>query len=257
MTARSIGDVANAFVGYRNPDRTKVPRRNSYDVSDPRADVFKKILDGSKVQGRAWRAAKLETLRQWIHRHWAEGYEGEFKLRRVDHYVLGAVLSFVNYATGELFPSYDEIAKAAGVCRATVAESLQRLKHWKIITWVRRSVVAETAGEMGPQREQTSNAYHFGCEREMEGRALAYFRMALRRNLGRLGGAVAAIVGKADKPLPPLDPALEASLGRLGAMIEANASPGESASASPSRWVGARVQETGSIPGKVEEERHR
>ena len=96
MTARSFGEVAGNFVSYRNPDRTNVPRRNSYDVSDPRANVFRKICDGSKAQGRAWRAAKLETLRQWIHRQWAEGYDGPHKLRRVDDYVLSAVLSFVS-----------------------------------------------------------------------------------------------------------------------------------------------------------------
>ena len=249
MTARTFGEIAGNFVAYRNPDRTNVPRRNSYDVSDPRADVFKRICDGSQAQGRAWRAAKIETLREWILRQWREGYEGPFKLRRVDENVYRALLSFIRYATGELFPSYDAIAEAAGVCRATVAESLQRLKHWKLVTWVRRSVVAETAGEMGPQREQTSNAYHFGCEKQMEGRALAYFRTALKRNLGRLGGAVAPIVKRADKPLAKADPALEASLARIEATLLASANPGRKAADPPLNGVEARVHNTGSIPG--------
>lgn len=229
MTARSIGDVANAFVGYRNPDRTNVPRRNSFDVNDPRANVWRRICDGSKAQGRAWRAAKLETLKQWVHRQWTEGVDPRddaVKLRRIDVFVFEAVLSFLNYATGELFPSYDSIAEKAGVCRATVAESLVRLRHWKLITWVRRTVVAETAGEMGPQREQTSNAYHFECERDMEPRARAYFRAALKRNLGRVGGAVAAFVRKAVEPPPIADPALEAALSRMEATLLAAQSHG-------------------------------
>lgn len=249
MTARSFGDVAANFVGYRNPDRTNVPRRNSYDVNDPRADVWQKIGDGSQQQGRAWRAAKLETLRQWIHRQWTEGFEGanaardrEHQLRRIDHYVLEAILSFINYKTGELFPCYASIAEKAGVCRATVAESLRRLKYWKIIAWVRRSVVADTAGAMGPQREQTSNAYHFACEREMEPRARAYFAMALKRNLGKLGGAVASIVRKAVQPPPIADPALQAALDRIESHLLADPSnrseavegpPSRSPSASP------------------------
>lgn len=254
MTARSIGDVANAFVGYRNPDRTNVPRRNSYDVNDPRADVWHKICDGSKAQGRAWRAAKLETLKQWIHRQWTEGVDpkhAELKLRRVDVFVFEAVLSFINYATGELFPSYESIAEKAGVCRATVAESLARLRHWKLITWVRRTVVAETAGEMGPQREQTSNAYHFGCEREMEPRAWSYFRMALKRNLGRVGGAVAAFARRAVEPPPIADPALEAALSRMEAGILATQASGSEAAASPpSSWGWRESRKSALSPGR-------
>jgi hypothetical protein len=101
-------------------------------------------------------------------------------------------------------------------------------------------VTAETAGEMGPQREQTSNAYHFACEREMEPRALAYFRMALKRNLGRLGGAVASILAPAVKPLPELDQATQATLDRMEAAILArDAAEGEALPDGPSTSPGA------------------
>lgn len=226
MTTFAFGDVAARFVDYKNPDRTNVPRRNSYDVDDKRAQVFHRIGDGTKAGGRAWRAAKIETLKSWIHRHWSEGYDGPHKLRRIDRYVLEAVLSFVNYATGELYPTYETIAKEAGVSRATVAESLQRLRFHKLIDWVRRSVVAETAGEAGPQREQTSNAYHFACERDMEPRARSYYLMALKRNLNRLGSAVAKIATPKSPP-PKLDPATEALFDRMERTLakEASASP--------------------------------
>jgi len=222
MTTRSFGDLASAYVGYRNPDRTNVPRRNSYDVSDPRADVWRRICDGSHAQGRAWRAAKLELLEMWIKRHWDEGYAGEHRLRRIDLHVLKALLSFVRYSTGELYPRYEKIAETAGVCRATVAESLKRLKHWKFVDWVRRTVVAETAGEMGPQREQTSNAYHFGCEREMDAWGKDRFRKALDRNLGRiarLGRAVKALKAAVARPLPVPDPATQAAFDRMEAAL--------------------------------------
>ncbi|OJY63214.1 MAG: hypothetical protein BGP16_00245 [Sphingobium sp. 66-54] len=226
MTARAIGDVTAAFVQYRNPDRTNVPRRNSYDVDDRRARVFVRICDGSKAQGRAWRAAKLETVKAWIHRQWMEHYDGPHKLRRIDRFVLEALLSFVNYATGELYPCYKSIAREAGVSRAAVAQSLQRLRFHKLIDWVRRTVTADTAGEMGPQREQTSNAYHFGCERQMEPRARQYFLMALARNLAKLGGAARAKV-RAPEPTPPLDPGTQAVFDRMEATLlkQESASP--------------------------------
>lgn len=232
MTARSFGEVAAHFTEYRNPDRTNVPRRNSFDVEDQRADVWRRICDGSKAQGRAWRAAKLETLREWIHRQWTDGVVGptekispeeamrreKLKLRRVDRFVLEAMLSFVNYATGELYPAYASIAKKAGVSRATVAESLRRLKFWKMLDWVRRTVTAPTVGEAGPQREQTSNAYHFACEAEMEPRARDYWKRALARNLKRLGGLVAARMAPA-RPLAPLDPDTQAVFDRMEATL--------------------------------------
>ena len=231
MTARSFGDIAGAFVQYRNPDREKLPRRNSYDVNDPRAQVFSKILDGTKAQGWAFIGAIRESVKALTIQHRAERYEGPDRLQRVDIFVIDALLSMLDFATGDLYPSYDTIARKAGVSRRATIDSISRLKSHRFLDWVRRTVVAETVGEAGPQREQTSNGYHFGCHRDMAPRVRETFRKALARNLRKLGGLAKAKIAPA-KPQPrEADPELEASLARLEAALNKEVERGRSASA--------------------------
>jgi hypothetical protein len=53
--------------------------------------------------------------------------------------VLEALLfDFLNYASGQLDPSYEAIARKAIVCVRTVGNALRRLKQLGILNWMRR-----------------------------------------------------------------------------------------------------------------------
>jgi hypothetical protein len=72
--------------------------------------------------------------------------------------VLHALLfDFLNYATGQLDPSYAKIAQAANVCERTVANAVRRLRDLGILNWVRRCEEGFKDGRF--VLEQISNAY--------------------------------------------------------------------------------------------------
>ncbi len=71
--------------------------------------------------------------------------------------VLRALLfHFANVVTGRCDPSYDAIARAAGVCRSTVAIALKRLEMCRLLVRVRRRI----------GRRQWTNRYVFPSESE-------------------------------------------------------------------------------------------
>ena len=101
-------------------------------------------------------------------RLWHRARDFDRRTKRKDHHggavghaalqVLHALIfDFLNYASGTLDPSYDEIARKANVCRRTVATALKRLKELGILNWVRRCVESWQDGRF--VLEQTSNAY--------------------------------------------------------------------------------------------------
>lgn len=68
------------------------------------------------------------------------------------------IFDFLNPASGRLDPSYEAIARKAGVCRRTAANALNRLKSAGLISWVRRSLEArDQAGRFC--LAQGTNAY--------------------------------------------------------------------------------------------------
>jgi hypothetical protein len=73
--------------------------------------------------------------------------------------VLHALLfDFLNYASGQLDPSYAAIARKANVCQRTVANALAKLRDHGLLHWVRRC--AESRREDGRfVLEQETNAY--------------------------------------------------------------------------------------------------
>ena len=73
--------------------------------------------------------------------------------------VLEALLfDFLNYATGQLDPSYRAIAEAAGICERSVARGLQALKAAGVLFWQRRAK-PRTEDNGTFLLEQDSNAY--------------------------------------------------------------------------------------------------
>jgi hypothetical protein len=68
------------------------------------------------------------------------------------------LFDFLDYATGQLDPSYDAIARKAGVCRRAVAGALQRLKALGLLHWQRRC--REDTDQLGRFcLKQETNAY--------------------------------------------------------------------------------------------------
>jgi hypothetical protein len=67
------------------------------------------------------------------------------------------IFDFLNHRTGRLDPSYEAIARKAGVCVRTVAAALKRLRELGILNWVRRCAESWRDGRF--VLEQETNAY--------------------------------------------------------------------------------------------------
>ena len=68
------------------------------------------------------------------------------------------IVDFKNFQTGRLDPAYSAIAKAANVCRRSVATAIKRLRDLGILDWTRRCT--ETRTDTGQYvLTQKSNAY--------------------------------------------------------------------------------------------------
>ncbi|MBB3691434.1 helix-turn-helix domain-containing protein [Sphingomonas sp. BK580] len=129
---------------------------------------------------------ELSRLRQVI-----EG--ADRRLRRIDVSVLKALLRHLDFATGRLFPEHKTIAEAAGCHPNSVKGALNRLKAQGFVSWVRRTIRTGNEGERGPQREQTSNAYHFEHREKMPTRLWQRYALILAAKLRRLGRVPAAL----------------------------------------------------------------
>jgi hypothetical protein len=95
--------------------------------------------------------------REWERRTHQPGRHGGV-VGRIGLAVLQTLIfDYLNHATGQLDPSYEGIAKKAGVSRASVWRALVRLRDLGILTWLRRCI-----GEMRGGRyvlAQERNAY--------------------------------------------------------------------------------------------------
>jgi hypothetical protein len=74
------------------------------------------------------------------------------------HVLYALLFDILDYSTGRLDPSYEGIARKAGVCRRAVGHALQRLKSLGLLNWLRRC--SEERDEAGRFRlVQDTNAY--------------------------------------------------------------------------------------------------
>ena len=67
------------------------------------------------------------------------------------------IFDFLNYASGQLDPSLDAIARKANLCRRAVVNAVQRLRALGILNWVRRCAESWRDGRF--VLEQDTNAY--------------------------------------------------------------------------------------------------
>jgi hypothetical protein len=107
---------------------------------------------------RLWHRA-----RKWDRTTRQPGYHGGV-IGRVGLAVLHSLIfDFLNFKTGQLDPSYEGIAKKAGVSRASVGRALRRLKALGVLSWVRRCKAELREGRR--VFVQGRNAYTFQGEK--------------------------------------------------------------------------------------------
>lgn len=211
MTALSFGDIAGAFTDRKDPDRKRTPRRNSFDIDDQRAQVFQPVRHGWD-----WIGAVLQAFDELLHDQRVSRYKQGDRLQDGDRRILLSFLKLIDFKTGQLDPSYQELADRAGCHRATAIEACKRFAKWLGLRWVRRTVVAETVGMAGPQREQISNAFFFDLSLAPK-RVWATFKAALRRKVIKRRGK--APEGMQAAPRVD-DPVLVAALNSLGNTLD-------------------------------------
>ncbi|MCI4588631.1 helix-turn-helix domain-containing protein [Sphingobium sp. BYY-5] len=212
MTALSFGDIAGAFADRKDPDRKRTPRRNSYDIDDKRAQVFQPVRHGWD-----WIGAVLQAFDELLHDQRVTRYKESDRLQDGDRRILLSFLKLMDFKTGQLDPSYQELADRAGCHRATAIEACKRFAKWLGLRWVRRTIVAETVGQAGPQREQISNAFYFDISQAPR-RVWATFKAAMRRKLIKRRGK--APEGLQSQPKRADDPTLMSRLNSLGNALE-------------------------------------
>lgn len=179
--ARSIGEL----VASR---QTHQPvRRNSYDVNDNRADVFRPIGDGTLEDFCRWRDSLWRSAREWnVHaRQAGKGVPLPGGYMRVLEAILFS--NQIDFRTGQLDPALSLIGKIAGCARDTVVRALAAFRRLGLIDWVRRTRKTGAAPGEGPRVKQETNAYFFEL-----GRLPKPFYARFRELLGRQRARAAA-----------------------------------------------------------------
>lgn len=141
----AVGRRASGAPLYRRGSQFGPPKRRRMD----RAQAWR-IMASAEALDRRTRAPGM--------------HGGVLKAKGLE--VLRALLRrFYSYATGACFPSYDQIAEAAGCSRSTVAAKLRILERYGFIETIRRKVVASFVSRVHRVRfdvaVQTSNSYRF------------------------------------------------------------------------------------------------
>lgn len=174
MTAFTLGDAAGLVLGrlgarVRRPQRSGTPHRTGQPVrrDSMEAGSFEDLFFAVPVRGecdRMLRAARdaLDTGRRLKRAARAEGRKLAGPEQAIAALTAGAIRVFEELCTlarlnrGRVYPSYDRIAAATALGRATVARALHLLEAAGFLVRQRRFVKVE--GE-GPRYAQTSNAY--------------------------------------------------------------------------------------------------
>ena len=205
----------------RRQDWQDLPNRKLREIREEREalaiELARLMADGRGPIGRP------AALRQQIEKLDTVLEQADGRLTRIDLNVLEALLHKIDFATGQLFPSYDTIADWAVCSRNAAILSLARLKSRGFIDWVRRSIRTANEGEFAPQREQTSNAYFFDHRRCLPRRTFQRYWQILVSKLRRLGAvppAVRTAPGSAPKAAEPVNVEMRAALAGLSSSID-------------------------------------
>lgn len=155
--------------------RTYQPvRRESLDVDDPRAQVFRPIQGGIKFVD-----VYLEVFDEWADTIKQKGAQHELSAncRRVLEKIL---LRCTDFKTGVCEPCIDTLQRLTRFARATVVRCLSMLRRQGFIDWIRRTMPTGNEPGEGPQVKQVSNAYYFDLTR-LHTRVKMAIRQKLRK----------------------------------------------------------------------------
>lgn len=200
-------------------------RRDSFDVDDSRAQVWRRIEDGSKAGGLAWADAMLQTAEEFDILHKKRGERGPLQANGIR--VLTAILRrALDFKTGRSEPELLTLMKWTGLSKPAVVGALARLRDHGFLDWVRRTIRVGKKGMAGPQRKQTSNAYFFGMGRMRNRHKGVWqrFRQLLARKLANAAARDAPPPDSPPRPIVVATGALGAALASFGSSIESASS---------------------------------
>lgn len=149
-------------------------RRDSYDVEDPRAQVFKPIQGGIKFVD-----AYVATCEEWGDLRKKKGEQHRLSSNVVK--VLRTLFRFTDFATGICEPCLDTLMQKTRLARATVVRALAILADEGFINWIRRTVRTDNDPDEGPAVRQVSNAYFFDLT-QLPQRVLKRLNQKLRKS---------------------------------------------------------------------------
>ena len=151
----SYAGIAPVFPGFEQPS-TRAP----WPVWKGSANITKSKIKPPPAMTRKKAAEYYREL---------EDFEGRTRLRGRQDGAIGRnglavarafLWRFLNWRTGQLDPSYAEIAKAAKISERSVARGVQALRRAGVLEWVRRCI--ETTDKAGRfALAQISNLYGF------------------------------------------------------------------------------------------------
>jgi hypothetical protein len=200
MSAVSIGKLMAGAINVPSAETQVRLWRRTYTVDDRRADVGRKLGDGTARQGKIVLATIVEAAKKWFDTENKEGRAAYADARRVYSHApavgpapkkkrvlkwnllntLGAVLNFIDFKTGECIATYEMIAAAADICRDTVYKHLNILRDLGLIDWVRRC--EPTGNKVGQKTKAAPNSYFFEITR-----LPSRVQMLIRQILARRG----------------------------------------------------------------------
>lgn len=223
MSARSLFEIATGI--EHKARRTFQPvRRNSYHAGER--------------EGRFWRPVNPKD--KWAHIRAAEAYDRQRKqagkrngpLGHIALELLRELYRIVDYKTGRLEPSIGYLMRQLCRSRAAIVQAMARLREHGFLEWIRRTEPTGNQG-FGPQVRQITNAYRFCLP--------AAARRIVERIVGKGPAPADAVhhretaVREMEAMLASLptdqrmhamidDETLAATLGRIGLLLESNAS---------------------------------
>lgn len=149
-------------------------RRESLDVDDPRAQVFRPV-DG----GIAFVERYLEAIEAWADQIKRAGKQHEINANAIR--VLKALLRrCMDFKTGTCEPCLDTLMRLTRLARRTVTRALATLRKHGFLDWIRRTVRTDNPPGEGPQVRQVSNAYWIDLGR-LPKRVFEYLAAKMRK----------------------------------------------------------------------------
>ena len=149
------------------------PRRDSFDIDDRRAQVFRPI-----EHGLAFKDVLLEVFDEFDDMIKEPGKP--HTMGRNCRKVLEALLRCLDFKSGTCEPSIDALMRMTRFARPTVVRAQKLLWQFGFTNWIRRTEKTGLSPVEGPPVRQISNAYFWDFVR-MPKRCLLRLKEKLRR----------------------------------------------------------------------------